>query len=79
MKINGGSDLEKFNNSWNLENSEYLKNSEKEVLALLSEMGTDASIGMLSELATSGEVDVTGIGIDELLTLVTGLGAIKNK
>lgn len=56
-----------------------LKQFQKDVLPILKEMGTDSVLSILAELSFNGEVDLSAIGISEMLTLITGLAGIKNK
>jgi len=54
-----------------------LTQTQNKALAFLSEIGTDASLSLLSDLVITGEVDLTGEGISQLLGIITGLAGAK--
>ena len=54
-----------------------LSETQSKALAFLSEIGTDASLSLLTDLMITGEVNLTGEGISQLLGIVTGLAGAK--
>lgn len=51
--------------------------TQSKTLALLADMGTDATLSLLSDLVITGEIDLTGEGISQLLSIITGLAGTK--
>lgn len=47
------------------------------LLANIAELGTDVTLSICSDLILTGEVDLTGEGISQLLGLVTGVAGVK--
>lgn len=54
-----------------------LNATQSKVLAFLAEIGTDASLSLLTDLMITGEVDLTGEGISQLLGIITGIAGAK--
>ncbi len=54
-----------------------LTQTQSKALAFLSEIGTDASLSLLTDLMITGEIDITGEGISQLLGIITGVAGAK--
>lgn len=54
-----------------------LNATQSKVLAFLAEIGTDASLSLLTDLMITGEIDLTGEGISQLLGIITGIAGAK--
>ncbi len=54
-----------------------LSETQNKALAFLSEIGTDASLSLLTDLMITGEVNLTGEGISQLLGIITGIAGAK--
>lgn len=67
-KINGVA-----NNAKNI----VLSATQNKALAFMSEIGTDASLSLLTDLMITGEIDLTGEGISQLLGIITGIAGAK--
>lgn len=54
-----------------------LNATQSKALAFMAEIGTDASLSLLTDLMITGEVDLTGEGISQLLGIITGIAGAK--
>jgi len=54
-----------------------LTQTQSKALAFLSEIGTDVSLSLLTDFMITGEVDITGEGISQLLGIITGIAGAK--
>ncbi len=54
-----------------------LSETQNKALAFLSQIGTDASLSLLTDLMITGEVNLTGEGISQLLGIITGIAGAK--
>ncbi len=54
-----------------------LTSTQSKALAFLAEIGTDASLSLLTDLMITGEIDLTGEGISQLLGILTGVAGAK--
>lgn len=54
-----------------------LNATQSKALSFMAEIGTDASLSLLTDLMITGEVDLTGEGISQLLGIITGIAGAK--
>lgn len=54
-----------------------LSETHSKVLSLLAEMGTDTSLSLISDLILTGEIDYTGEGLEQLLSVISGIAGAR--
>lgn len=57
--------------------NEVLNATQSKALAFVSQMGTDAALSLLTDLVITGEVNLTGEGISQLMNIITGLAGAR--
>ena len=51
--------------------------TQNKALAFMAEIGTDASLSLLTDLMITGDIDFTGEGISQLIGIITGIAGAK--
>lgn len=67
----------KINGVANKTNAIVLNATQNKTLSFLAEIGTDASLSLLTDLMITGEVNLSGEGLSQLLGIITGIAGAK--
>ena len=57
--------------------NEVLNATQSKALAYASQIGADATLSLLTDLVITGDVNLTGEGISQLMGIITGLAGAK--
>ncbi len=53
--------------------------TQKKVLAFLAEIGTDAALSIITDFAITGDIDISGEGLSQLMGIITGITGARIK